>query len=259
MEYFLDIFPLVALVVFVYMTCVFCIALIKKDNSIVDVAWGIGYILITITGLFLRETITLNQICVSIMVCLWGLRLGAHIFFRNRGKGEDFRYRKWREEWGKYVVIRSFLQVFMLQGIFMLIIALPVIFSLSNSDIVYPWIPFVGVGVWLIGFIWESVADFQMTQFKKNSKNKGKILMAGLWRYSRHPNYFGEMLVWWGIFILALSNPSAWWTILSPLIMTWLLISVSGVPMLEKKYADNPEYQAYQERTSAFFPWSPKQ
>jgi steroid 5-alpha reductase family enzyme len=244
--------------VFIYMTAVFLAALLKKDNSIVDVAWGPGFILVALVTFFLRPGFEARHILISLLVTVWGVRLATHIYLRNRGRGEDFRYAKWRKDWGRRFVPRSFLQVFMLQGIFMLIISCPII--LVNRSGTRGLTPLDALGglLWLTGFLFEAVGDHQLKRFKQKPESKGKIMTAGLWKYSRHPNYFGEAALWWGIFIIALSVPGGWAAIVSPLTISFLLLKVSGVTMLEKKYAGNEEFAEYARRTSSFFPWFPK-
>ena len=247
-----------AVAVFSYMTVIFALALLKKDNSIVDVAWGIGFILVALLTFFLEPGFTWRHILVTGLVCVWGIRLALHIYFRNKGRGEDFRYAKWRKEWGKLFVLRSYLQVYLLQGILLLIVSYPVMLvNRSKADRFTFW-DVVGVGVWSIGFFFEAAGDYQLSEFKKNPSNKGKIMRKGLWSLSRHPNYFGEATLWWGVFLIALAVRNGWTAIVSPILITFLLLKVSGVTMLEKKYAGNQEFLDYARRTSPFIPWFPK-
>ncbi len=245
-------------VVFLFFTAFFIIAQIIKNNSIVDIGWGLGFVVLSLYTFIFSEMITLRSILVTILVLIWGSRLSYHILKRNWGKPEDFRYAKWRKEWGKWLVIRGFFQVFMLQGLLMLIIASPVIFINDSLQTGLQFLDFLGTAVWLIGFLFESVGDYQLAKFIQNPENKGEIMRYGLWKYTRHPNYFGEATMWWGIFIIALALPNGFWFIISPLTITLLLLYVSGVPMLEKKFADNPKFQQYARVTPKFFPWWPK-
>lgn len=247
-----------AFFVVLFMTGVFCLALVKKDNSIVDIAWGLGFVGVAILTFFHEEGWTTRHVLVSSLILIWGMRLAIHIGVRKRRKDEDFRYAKWRQEWGRRFVLRSYFQIFMLQGILLLIIALPIVLINGSDRPDLTLMDFCGVGVWGIGLIFEVVADDQLRRFKKRTENKGKILTSGLWKYSRHPNYFGEVLLWWGIFLCALSIENGWIAILSPLMISFLLLRVSGVTMLEKKYEGRPDYEAYAKRTNAFFPWFPK-
>jgi steroid 5-alpha reductase family enzyme len=244
----------VSLVIVLYMTIVFILALMRKDNSIVDVAWGPGFIIVAVYTIIQSGEVDLRKMIVSLLVALWGLRLSFHIMVRNSGKGEDFRYKAWRDTW-KYFVLRSFFQIFMLQGLFMLTISFPIWFvNFGSGGPLGPW-DSLGLLVFGCGFLVEAIADYQLTEFRKDPGNKGKIITTGLWSVSRHPNYFGEALVWLGISFYALSFPNGWWTLISPLIITFLLRFVSGVPMLEKKYQNHPDWAAYKAKTAAFVPW----
>jgi len=253
-----QVFILCVWVVLAYMTGVFLLALVLKDNSIVDVAWGPGFILVAVLSLALGPGVGRRPWLVVALVVVWGTRLAVHILVRRKGKGEDFRYAQWRRAWGRAFVLRSFGQVFLLQGVFLLIISTPVI--LINASAVPRlgvW-DALGAAVWVLGFVFEAGGDIQLELFKMKEENKGRIMTSGLWRYTRHPNYFGEAAMWWGIFIMALSVPKGWLSLVSPALITFLLTKVSGVPMLEKKYAGRPEFAAYARRTSAFIPWFPK-
>lgn len=254
----LSYFTAAGVAVFVYMTAVFLVAIRIKDNSIVDVAWGPGFILIGLTTLLLRPGVEVRHIIVIGLTAAWGLRLAVHIFFRNLGRGEDFRYAKWRRDWGNWFIPRSFFQIFMLQGFFMLIIGSPVVVVNRSAEEGLTVLDGLGVLLWLAGFFFETVGDYQLKRFKQKPESRGKIMMSGLWRYTRHPNYFGEASLWWGIFLIALNVPGGWAAVLSPLTISFLLLKVSGVTMLEKKYAGNEEFAVYAGRTSAFFPWFPR-
>ncbi len=231
------------------MSTLFIISLIKKDNSIVDIAYGIGFILIVWS---ISNFNTLPQIVVGICITIWGLRLAIRIFKRNSGKPEDFRYKKWRDTW-KWFKLRSFFQIYVLQGAIIIAISSVTIAINSTQESGYTIVTLLGLTIWIIGFYFESVGDYELDQFIKNPENKGKIMESGLWSLTRHPNYFGEVTMWWGLYIVALSI-GAWWSIISPLMITYLLLKVSGIPMLEAKYKDNPLYEAYKHRTNAFFP-----
>jgi steroid 5-alpha reductase family enzyme len=251
----------------VYMFGVFILSLIKKDNSIVDTAYGIGFILLSIGTI--SFPLSLPSFLITIFVSLWAVRLSARIYLRNKGKPEDFRYKAWRDSW-KWFRVRSFFQIYVLQGAIILTISSPIIFihtieSLELSPNVICII--IGTILWLTGFFFEAVGDYQLDAFIKNNKflqTSGqtpvkKIMDQGLWSLTRHPNYFGEVCMWWGVWIIALSVwnsfPFVWITIISPLLITFLLLKVSGIPMLEAKYKDDIEFQEYKKRTNAFFPW----
>ena len=247
-----------ACVVFVYVNVIHLIALVKKDNGIMDAAWGPGFVAVMWFGLLTGTGATPRSLLLASLITLWGVRLCVHILIRNAGRGEDFRYRHWRETWGRWFHLRSYLQIFMLQGFFMVMVAMPVIVVNSQAGGALGWLDALGCLVWLIGFSFEAVGDYQLLRFMKNPLNRGQIMRSGVWRTTRHPNYFGEATLWWGCFLIAASVPNGLWALVSPIVIDWLLLYVSGIPMLEKKYADRPEYQAYKRTTSAFFPWFPK-
>lgn len=248
-------FFVAGLVIFVSANVGFIVSLVKKRNDVADIFWGIGFVLVAWTTYFLADKSNISALLVNILVTIWGVRLALHIGLRNRGKGEDFRYKAWREEWGKTFYWRSYLQVFILQGVFLFVISLPIVF-VNSRNTEFSVFSILGLIIWTIGFFFEAVGDYQLLQFTKNPENKGKIIQTGLWKYTRHPNYFGEVVLWWGIFCFAI--PFGFWTIISPIMITFLLLKVSGIPMLEKKYENNPEFAEYKKRTSAFFPMPPK-
>ena len=263
MDSFLNALGASAILVALYMTAWFAVALARKDNSVADIAWGLGFVLVASYTFFFRRTSLFLPGLVTSLVVVWGIRLAYHIFRRNMAKGEDPRYTAWRAKWGRTFVWRSYLQVFLLQGLFMLVIALPVVLVNTHRwdagrPVAEGLFTLAGILVWVLGFFFEAVGDAQLARFKKDPANKGKIMDRGLWRYTRHPNYFGESLMWGGIFIIALEIPSGWMTAASPLLITFLLAKVSGVPLLEKRYAGNAAFQDYARRTSAFVPWFPK-
>jgi len=245
----------IAFLVLVYMVLVFTIAVILKNNSIVDIFWGPGFILIAAWSLVTSGTFDIHKILLNILVLIWGLRLSFHIFMRNRGKEEDFRYKAWRDTW-RFFVIRSFFQIFMLQGIIMLIIAVPVYFVNQAPAAPIGTYDIIGLILFVTGFLFEVTGDRQLVRFKKDPGNKGKIITTGLWKITRHPNYFGEALVWWGIAFFALQYPGGWKTLLGPVLITLMLRFVSGVPMLEKKYAGRPDWEEYKRKTAAFVPFT---
>jgi steroid 5-alpha reductase family enzyme len=245
------------LFIFCYVSAWFIISLIKKRNDVADIAWGLGFVAIAFF-LFLTKTPTMQSVLIYILIAIWGIRLALHIGLRSKGKPEDFRYKKWREEWGKSFLVRSYLQVYLLQGFFMWIISLPIIVvSVSPVANTNPYV-LAGFIIWLIGFAFEAIGDYQLMVFVKHKKNKTDIMQTGLWKYTRHPNYFGEVVLWWGIFIIVLPLQYGIWAIISPITISYLLLYVSGIPMLEAKYKNNEVFQAYKKRTSALFPMLPK-
>lgn len=254
----MNLFLLAISVVLVFMTAVFVLAMSLKDNSIVDVAYGLAFLLACWAAFLGHGSGHPRQLLVLALVTLWGTRLAVHIFLRKAGEGEDFRYRQWREAWGKTFVWRSFLQIFMLQGAVVLLVALPILLVINNPGRALGMLDLWGAVVWLFGFSFEAVGDWQLLQFKKAPANRGRIIQTGLWRFTRHPNYFGEATLWWGLFLIALNVPYGALALASPVLIDALLLKVSGIPMLEAKYRGNPEFEAYKQRTNAFFPWFPK-
>jgi steroid 5-alpha reductase family enzyme len=240
-----------------YMTLWFVISLIGRRNDVADVAWGLGFVLLAWTSFFLSGGSGARGVVAGILVSVWGLRLAWHIHARHRGKPEDFRYMAWRREWGKWFYARSYAQVYLLQGALLFIVALPVLMISRSSGVTFRFLNGIGVCVWLFGFLFESVGDAELTRFAKDPLNRGKILQSGLWRYTRHPNYFGEVVQWWGIWLVAAGVPGGWLSIVGPLTITVLILKVSGIPMLEKKMAANPDFAEYKKRTSVFLPWFP--
>ena len=254
MNYFL----ILGIILFIYMSFWFIVSIIKKRNDIADVAWGIGFILLAWGSYIIINDFNLRGLLVGILVSIWGLRLAWHIYTRNKGKTEDYRYLTWRKEWGNWFYLRSYFQVYILQGIFLFLIILPVLIINKNSGQAISILDIVGVLIWLVGFFFEAVGDAQLSQFIKNPENKGKIMQSGLWQYTRHPNYFGEVTGWWGIWLIALGVPNGWLGIIGPLTITILILKVSGIPLLEKKMEENPEFAEYKKRTSMFIPLPPK-
>jgi len=236
------------------------LSLILKDSSIVDIIWGAGFVM-SVWVAFLNAPVMINarHYLILILVTIWGLRLSLHIFFRNVGKGEDFRYAKWREENGKQWWWRSFFKVFLLQGLLMWLIASPLsAIQASTKPANLLIFDYIAIIIWLIGFFFEAFGDYQLTRFRANPSNKGNLLDYGVWRYTRHPNYFGDSAQWWAYYLIALAA-GGWWTIFSPILMTHFLVNVSGVAMLEKSLIERkPGYKAYAKKTNAFIPWFPK-
>lgn len=255
---FINLFLLSGMVILASMVLLWLLSLALKNSSIVDIFWGMGFVMIAWLAFSLGQGYIPRKQLVAVLVTMWGVRLALHIFFRNWGKGEDFRYAKWREENGPRWWWVSFFQVFLLQGFLMWIISTPLIAAeTSGFPVIITPLDAIGVVVWMIGFLLEVLGDLQLMSFKQNPKNKGKLFTKGLWRFTRHPNYFGESVLWWGYYIIALASGS-WWTIFSPILMTYLLLRVSGVAMLERTMKMKPGYEEYIRKTNAFLPWFPK-
>ena len=243
----------IAVLLFVYASIWYGVSLIQKRNDVADVAWGLGFCVVCLY-LLITQPITPLALLMYGLVFSWGLRLSIHIHSRNRNKEEDFRYKQWREEWGKTIYWRSYLQIFLLQAFLLGIIVIPVVWVATSTHYSWTLATFAGLLVWLVGWVYQTLADYQLKQFVRHRKLPGAIMQEGLWKYSRHPNYFGEILMWWGIFLMATSVPGGWWTIISPVTITFLLARVSGVPMLEPKYEHNTSFQAYKKTTPALIP-----
>ena len=230
-----------------------------RNASIVDIFWGCGFVLVAWTSLACSGRIDTRPLVVTSLVTLWGLRLAGYLAWRNIGKPEDYRYVAMREKHGKRFPIVSLFTVFGLQGLLMWIISLPVQVGISEADTWQLW-RYVGVILWLIGLSFEAVGDFQLARFKSDPANRGRVMNRGLWRYTRHPNYFGDFLVWWGLYVVAAESGSWWWTIIGPLLMSFLLIRVSGVRLLESSLRTRVEgYEEYVRNTSSFLPLPPRQ
>lgn len=241
------------------MIVLWIISVILKNVSIVDMFWGMGFMLVN-TYYFFNTEASPAKIILLILVVIWGLRLSFYLAWRNFGKAEDFRYQEFRKKYGEknYWWI-SFFQTFLLQGILMWIISLTLFGINANSTSQnLNIIDYLGVIIWTIGFVFEAGGDYQLAQFKNNKTNKGKVLNTGFWHFTRHPNYFGDSAVWWGFGLLCLSTGN-YWFVAGSIIMTLLIIKVSGVALLEKSLKNQkPEYQDYILKTSSFIPWFPK-
>lgn len=241
-----------------FMTGAWLFSLYRKDMSVVDGFWGLGFLAIAHHWFFRLDEPSLRQFAVVYLVSLWGLRLAAHIFIRSIGKPEDPRYTAFRDDWKENTWWISYFKVFLLQAGLTLVIALPVIMVLYDGVQTIMAVNALGALLWFIGFAFETTADYQLYRFKKDPANKGKVMDRGLWYYSRHPNYFGEVCVWWGIFLISLGTQYWYISILGPVLITFLLLRVSGITMMEKRYTGNDAYSEYKRRTSPFFPWWPK-
>ncbi len=241
--------------VFGYMVLFYTIAQAIRNYSIVDIGWGPGFILISLVLAVVHHGMSLPTAVLFLLICLWGIRLGVHIGLRNWGKPEDFRYAAWRREWGKRAPVIAFFKIFMLQGAVMLIVASPVILSFAGDHPSLSWINYTGIALFLAGFGTEALADHQLSAFRKKNGNKGKIIRQGLWKYSRHPNYFGEALLWWGMWLVSVGNGFWYVTLISPVAITFLLRFVSGVPMLEEKYRGRADFEEYAGQTPVFIPF----
>jgi steroid 5-alpha reductase family enzyme len=248
-----------SLIIWVLVTILWVWSILIKNVSIVDIFWGIGFIVVNTFYVLSGGDLSPRKILILALVSVWGLRLAIHLAIRNIGKGEDFRYRQFRHSYGekRYWWI-SYFQTFLLQGLLMMIISLPLLgISSSTHRGALNLIDYLGIFTWLVGFAFEAVGDYQLTRFRSDQGNKGKVLNTGLWRYTRHPNYFGDSAVWWAYALFSVAAGS-YWHIIGSVIMTLLIIKVSGVALLEKTLAGSkPQYREYIQNTSPFFPWFP--
>jgi steroid 5-alpha reductase family enzyme len=256
---FLEIYGIAFLVILGLMILLWLASLLLKNSSIVDIFWGTGFVISGWVYFALTpDGFPARKLLLAILTTIWGLRLSLYILYRNWGKGEDFRYQVWRKEAGAAWWWRSFFKVFLLQGILMWIISAPLLAAqIRSTPDRLTVLDFIGAAVWAIGFFFEVAGDFQLARFKANPANKGKVMDRGVWRLTRHPNYFGDSAQWWGYYLIA-ASAGGWWTVFSPIIMTLFLLRVSGVTLLEKTLESRPGYKEYIESTSAFIPWFPK-
>lgn len=246
--------------VLVLVTALWVVSLALRDTSIVDVFWGSGFVVVAWTAYALTDGSRDRALILALLVTAWGLRLTAHLAHRNLGKGEDRRYTEMRRRYGETWPLRSLFVVFWLQGALIWVVSLPVQVAMTDPTpaglVPLDWI---GIAIWAVGLTFEAVGDWQLSRFKADPANRGKVMDRGLWRYTRHPNYFGDFCVWWGIWLVALAAGSTWWTVVGPAVMSILLIRVSGVALLEHSLSRRRAgYAGYVARTSAFFPRPPR-
>ena len=244
---------------FSYFFVLFIIGSRQNNHSIVDIGWGFGFMLVSLATFFSLSIPGSKNLIMTLLVSVWGLRLSYHILMRNLGKPEDARYTALRKRWGtRWVSCKAFINVYLLQMGLLFLISLPI--QLVNHQPLkeLSFLDSAGMILWGIGFLFEAVGDAQLKAFLRKPNHKGKVMTSGIWSITRHPNYFGEVVIWWGLMVMAITVPFGVFSIVSPVIITYLLLFVSGVPLLEKKYQDRPDFIAYSKRTSLFFPWFPK-
>ncbi|MFD4670507.1 DUF1295 domain-containing protein [Lentzea sp. NPDC058450] len=229
----------------------------RKRYDLIDSVWGPGFAVIAVLTLLFADGDLVRQLVVTALTAVWGVRLGVHIHSRNRGKDEDPRYQDILRRAKGNPRLRMY-RVYLLQAVLMWIVSLPVQ-AAQHFSAPFGWLDWLGVGVWVVGFLFEAIGDYQLSQFRADPANKGSVMDRGLWRYTRHPNYFGDSVVWWGLFLFALHSWQGALTIIGPIVMTWLLAKGSGKPLLEKDIVSRrPGYADYVQRTSGFFPLPPK-
>ena len=244
----------------VVMLVTWLVSLMLRDASIVDIVWGLGFVVVAATAAVVGEGFADRRYVLLSLVAVWGLRLSGYLAWRNLGHGEDYRYVAMRKRFGDRFWWVSFFQVFLLQGALMWIVSLPVqLAATAEEPASFGPLALAGVALWTVGLLFETVGDAQLAAFKAQPHNKGRVMDRGLWRYTRHPNYFGDFCVWWGLFLVAAETVPGRFGIIGPVVMSILLLRVSGVAMLEKTIGKRrPGYADYVERTSAFFPRPPK-
>lgn len=248
----------VAGAIFVFVTVLFFLSLLVKRNDIADSAWGVGVFLVGVVPALLYGASGV-ALLVLIVAGIWAARLSLRIILRNRKKTEDARYRVWRESWGRWFYLRSYGQIYLLQGSLMIAVGYVLLHAVVyGSTMQIGPMALLGLAVWLVGFWFEAVGDYQLDRYLALPMKPSSVMQQGLWKYTRHPNYFGEVTMWWGVWLMVLPTDFGYWAVISPLVITFLILKVSGIPMLEKHFADNPEFADYKRRTSAFFPWPPR-
>lgn len=249
---------LTAITIAILMTSTWVVSLLLRNVGIVDVAWGLGFSLISLVLAFGIDGDSSRQTLVAVLTCTWGLRLTAHLGVRNIGKPEDWRYAAMRKR-KKNFATSSLWTVFLFQGVIMFVVSLPVQWANADASPAVGPVASMGVMLWIVGFVFESVGDRQLARFKADPANTGKVMDKGLWSLTRHPNYFGDSVVWWGLWLVAAETGSGLLSFIGPVVMTWFLMRVSGVPMLERSMMKRREgYADYVARTSAFFPRPPR-
>lgn len=254
---FLAVFGIGLAVIMALMTLLWLVSLYLKNSSIVDAFWGTGFVIAGWLYAWLSpEGSPERRLLIVGVVTVWGLRLSLYILRRNWRKPEDYRYQAWRHEAGPSWWWRSYLKVFVLQGMLLWLISAPLLAAMRGEHGL-GLLDGLGAVVWAAGFFFEAAGDAQLAAFKANPANKGKVMTGGVWRYTRHPNYFGDAAQWWGFYLIAAAE-GGWWAVFSPLLMTFLLVKVSGAALLEKSMLARPGYAEYARRTSGFFPWFPR-
>jgi steroid 5-alpha reductase family enzyme len=238
--------------------CTWTLSLHRKNVAIVDSLWSLMFILTAcVYAAAAPRPLGTRALLILALVTVWGLRLSVYIAWRNWGHGEDRRYQAIRARNEPNFALKSLYLVFVLQALLAWFISLPLLGSLLSDNRVGP-IDVAGALLWLVGIVFEAGGDWQLARFTADTANKGRVMDQGLWRYTRHPNYFGDFCVWWGLYLIAVGS-GAWWSIISPTIMSLLLMRVSGVTLLERSIRKRrPGYTDYVRRTNAFFPWLPK-
>lgn len=235
-----------------------CASVALKNAAIIDLFWGFGFVVVGWATYMKLDDAAANKWLLPTLVSIWGLRLSIYLAWRNHGRPEDYRYQAMRERAGSSFVWKSLFTVFWLQGAIMWLVSLSIQLGLDTPKQPPAWQIVAGVLVWSIGLLFEAIGDFQLARFKATPANAGKVMDRGLWRYTRHPNYFGDFMIWWGHFLIAVT-PDIWWSVISPLVMSVFLMRVSGVTLLERTLKSSKQgYKEYVRTTNTFFPWPPR-
>jgi steroid 5-alpha reductase family enzyme len=240
----------------VLMVGTWLVSLPLRNASIVDVVWGLGFVVVAWVAFAVGDGLQARRLLLAVLVTLWGSRLALYLLWRNAGHGEDYRYVAMRKKAGDQFAVRSLWMVFGVQGLIMWVVSLPVqVGAVPTSPSSLGAVEGLGVAVWAVGLVFEASGDWQLARFKADAANAGNVLDRGLWRYTRHPNYFGDFCVWWGIWLVAAATGIGVVAIIGPAVMSVFLMRVSGVPMLEHSIAKRrPDYEDYTRRTNTFFP-----
>ncbi len=246
------------LAVLVLMTGAWVVSLLRHDVSLVDRVWGLAFVVLAVTYAVLGDGAGPRTVLVLVLVAVWGLRLSAYITRRNWGEGEDQRYAAMRARAPESFPVASLVRVFWLQAGLAWFISLPLLAALHRpTPETLGVLDVIGAVVWLVGFVFEAGGDLQLSRFLADPANRGKVMDRGLWRYTRHPNYFGDATVWWGLFLIALAT-GAWWAALGSALMTFFIVKVSGVALTDRGMASGGStregYDEYVRRTNAFIP-----
>ena len=246
-------YPKIIVAIFVFVNIFFLVAVIKRKFSVIDIGWGLGFIVVAMISYF-HHPMSVKNALLLLVTTAWGLRLGLYILLRSKGHPEDPRYTKLRHEWGANANLQAYLKVFLLQGFFMFIVSLPITVGMAQEDKDLNLINYAGLVLWFFGFILEVSSDAYLNWFKKQPENNGKLCTTGPWKICRYPNYLGEISLWYGIFFLGLGS-SSWWTIIGPLLINVLILKFSGVPPQEERNKNRPEYADFARRTPRLLPF----
>ncbi len=243
-----------ALVVFWLMVVLFLLALRRRDAGMADVGWGLAILLAVLAVFLWQRPDGVRAMLVLVLVAVWGMRLTVHIILRNWQRPEHWRHAQNRAAWGEWFPLRSFIVVFVGRSALLTVIALPALWAVTFAGPHLTWLDNLGLLIWIVGYFFETIADNQLVRFMKVPSNHGRVLTTGLWGLSRHPNYFGELTMWWGIWVMALSVPGGWLTIIGPVLLTYWVLGRS-IPLVEGRMLEDAEYRAYARRTSELLPW----